>query len=187
MISSIRRRKRTVSIGPQSEADAREHIANREQVRRETRAANSSRSRSPKRDLQVPITEGSVLMTPDEPPTASSYLSVRPNAAGGSLKTTLQANRANVLTPPPSEASASSDEQREEEQADRKMLAAVEKPRVRYDVEVITKLVVYAGEFHTLRQKLHCRRLMVSPLFSTGIAWISLEGSPMIFPKLGLV
>ena len=38
-----------------------------------------------------------------------------------------------------------SDDQREYEREDREMFSGLEKPRVRYDVEVITKLIVYTG------------------------------------------
>lgn len=39
-----------------------------------------------------------------------------------------------------------SDDQRQYEREEREMFSKIEKPRVRYDVEVITKLIVYAGE-----------------------------------------
>lgn len=38
-----------------------------------------------------------------------------------------------------------SDDQRQYEREDREMFSRLEKPRVRYDVEVITKLIVYSG------------------------------------------
>lgn len=50
-----------------------------------------------------------------------------------------------------------------EEREEREMFSKLEKPRVRYDVEVITKLIVY-----------------------TGIAWISVEGAPILFQTIGL-
>ncbi|KAA8565498.1 hypothetical protein EYC84_009357 [Monilinia fructicola] len=43
------------------------------------------------------------------------------------------------------------------------MFSRLEKPRVRYDVEVVTKLVVYSG-----------------------IAWLAVEGNPIIFEIIGL-
>jgi hypothetical protein len=63
-----------------------------------------------------------------------------------------------VLTPPPSSdgggSLSSGDEQHQQQKEEKerqvenkRLLAAVEKPRIRYDVEVVTKLVVYAGEF----------------------------------------
>lgn len=44
------------------------------------------------------------------------------------------------------------------------MFSTLEKPRIRYDVEVITKLVVYAG-----------------------IAWWAVEGNPLLFRAAGIV
>lgn len=38
-----------------------------------------------------------------------------------------------------------SDDRRQYEREDREMFSRLEKPRVRYDVEVITKLIVYSG------------------------------------------
>ena len=70
----------------------------------------------------------------------------------------------NLLTPPPSDAGASSDSGREDERSDREMFSTLEKPRIRYDVEVITKLVVYAG-----------------------IAWLACFGNPLLFERLGLI
>ena len=40
--------------------------------------------------------------------------------------------------------SASAD-RREDEREEREMFSRLEKPRVRYDVEVVTKIIVYAG------------------------------------------
>lgn len=54
-------------------------------------------------------------------------------------------------------------ERRQDEKETREMFSKLEKPRVRYDVEVITKLVVYAG-----------------------IAWIATEGAPILFDTVGL-
>ena len=41
--------------------------------------------------------------------------------------------------------SASAD-RRQDEREEREMFSKLEKPRVRYDVEVITKIIVYAGK-----------------------------------------
>ena len=151
MLNAIRRRKRTISVGPQSEADAREMIANREQARKPKEQASAP-------SLRVPTSQGQLpLMTPEEPSDATSYLAVKPastptNQTGGAL-----------LTPPASDNGTCSDSSNEEEKSDRRMFSLLEKPRVRYDVEVITKLVVYAG-----------------------IAWLAVEGNPLLFEKLGI-
>ncbi|TKA35377.1 hypothetical protein B0A54_13456 [Friedmanniomyces endolithicus] len=117
-------RKRTVSIGPQSEADAREFIANRAQKRRDSRSSF---------DAIKPLLQ---VKSPTDP---------------------------NLLTPPLSDAGASSDSGREDERKTQELLRAVEKPRIRYDVEVVTKLVVYAG-----------------------IAWWAAEGNPLLFRWVGI-
>jgi hypothetical protein len=43
------------------------------------------------------------------------------------------------------------------------MFSKLQKPRVRYDVEVVTKLIVYSG-----------------------IAWLAVEGNPILFELIGL-
>ncbi|RMZ89921.1 hypothetical protein DV736_g2853, partial [Chaetothyriales sp. CBS 134916] len=54
-------------------------------------------------------------------------------------------------------------EARSEEEQQKELFAHVQKPRVRYDVEVITKLIVYSG-----------------------IAWLAVEANPIIFELIGL-
>lgn len=161
MLDHIRRRKRTISVGPQSEADAREHIANRQQQRREERA----RSKSPASALHTPPPKDSIpLVTPEEPGDSASYLAVKSHAATLSTPSR-QVNRlgSDLLTPPASDNGNTSDSGNEDDKNDRKMFSKLEKPRIRYDVEVITKLVVYAG-----------------------IAWLAVEGNPLLFAKLGI-
>jgi hypothetical protein len=76
----------------------------------------------------------------------------------------LYPNANDLLTPPSSDHGNASDSGNEDEKNDRTMFSKLEKPRVRYDVEVITKLIVYAG-----------------------IAWLAVEGNPLLFEKLGMV
>jgi hypothetical protein len=58
---------------------------------------------------------------------------------------------ARPATPPESDASITgdpdgkADTRGDEEKEDREMFMRLERPRVRYDVEVITKLIVYSG------------------------------------------
>ena len=55
------------------------------------------------------------------------------------------------LTPSSSRGSRRpSAERRQDEKEEREMFSKLEKPRVRYDVEVITKLIVYTGNRATL-------------------------------------
>jgi hypothetical protein len=159
MLSTITRRKRTISVGPQSEADAREFIANRDQMRKDERSASGRTTMST--STRAMNAENAVLMTPDEPSDASSYLAVKATSATPALHVT---GPNGVLTPPASDRSVSSDSGKEEETSDRRLLSMVEKPRVRYDVEVITKLIVYAG-----------------------IAWLAAEGNLLLFEQFGVL
>ena len=147
MLSAFRHpRKRRVSVGPQSEADAREYVANREQ-RRRNRAASSPSRRPPRKAAGV-SSEGKddvASPLPGDNPGA--------NASSPDLLQVSSGDKS-LLTPPVSDAGASSDSGREDEKKDRQMFSAVEKPRTHYDVEVITKLVVYAGESALSRIKL---------------------------------
>jgi hypothetical protein len=139
MLSAFRHpRKRRISVGPQSEADAREYIANREQ-RRRNRAASSPNRRPPRKAAGV---------RPDGNGDVPSPLPGDNPGAHASSPNLLQVSSGDksLLTPPISDAGASSDSGREDEKKDRQMFSLVEKPRTHYDVEVITKLVVYAGE-----------------------------------------
>lgn len=145
-------RKRTISVGPQSEADVREFIANREQKRRESLSSASGVWKA-SNGSHIPFRE-----------TADGFLSPSPQQSGRLNSPNVLGNptRPNVSeeevsTPP-------SDSGREEEVQDRNMFSALEKPRIRYDAEVITKVVVYAG-----------------------IGWLAVEGDPILFRWLGLV
>jgi hypothetical protein len=160
MISNTR--KRTISVGPQSEADVREYIANREQKRRESLSSAAASRRpnwkatnghAPDAHLQTAFNE-----SPDGHLSPSPLQSSRQNPRD-SLVASLQSN----LGEKEGHTSSQGDSGREEEVQDRDMFSALEKPRIRYDVEVITKVVVYAG-----------------------IGWLAVEGDPLLFKWLGL-
>ncbi|QIW98999.1 hypothetical protein AMS68_004517 [Peltaster fructicola] len=169
MLTTLPNRKRTISVGPQSEADVREFIANREQRRRNSRSDRSpSSSRKPDISrLSVATTSSSALLpSPSDEviledgvtPTASwqqvkqadnTSSELSPQTANGMLSPfTME------LEPPDS---------KEEEQQNQRMFDALERPRVRYDVEVICKLIVYSG-----------------------IAWLVVAGNPVIFNIVGI-
>lgn len=169
MLSSIRRRKRTISVGPQSEADAREMIASRQQSRRDEKAGNGAKPKSSSSSSKAPITPSiaerqNPFSTPQESPESVSH-SAGPTHVSNTSPPSLQVNAPDgeLLTPPASENGNLSDSGKEDEKNDRKMFSTLEKPRIRYDVEVITKLVVYAG-----------------------IAWLAVEGNPLLFAELGI-
>lgn len=146
-------RKRTISVGPQSEADVREFIANREQKRRES-LSSATGSWKASNGSHIPFRE-----------TSDGYLSPSPQQSGRlspqsvpGKSSGVDVSETEVSTP------SQSDSGREEEVQDRNMFSALEKPRIRYDAEVITKVVVYAG-----------------------IGWLAVEGDPILFKWLGLV
>ena len=74
-----------------------------------------------------------------------------------------------------------SSERRQDEREEREMFSKLEKPRVRYDVEVITKLIVYTGTCGM--SSLFLRDYLIS---AAGIAWIAVEGAPILFETIGL-
>ena len=120
-------KKRTVSIGPQSEADAREMIALRDRKRRDSDLADGPLSGTA--GLPSPLVEV-------ETEVFGSKQSVHPRYNGH----TVLVGQPGAADSDPS-ASRADDGIRDEQ-----MFSALEKPRVRYDVEVVTKLVVYAGK-----------------------------------------
>lgn len=165
MLSNLRHpRKRGISIGPQSEADAREYIANRERKRRESRSSADGSDSRPRLTKS-----GSFYNTTlEEEPTlvkqrrfedgSDSHRPATPLDTPGQKGDLLMPDPFNALplTPPPSDSGNGSDAGREEKEEgddaeqDHQMFLALAKPRVRYDVEVVTKLVIYAGKEYLL-------------------------------------
>ena len=74
-----------------------------------------------------------------------------------------------------------SSERRQDEREEREMFSRLEKPRVRYDVEVVTKLIVYTGKFG-----IPLLANLTWLIDFSGIAWIAVEGGPILFETLGL-
>lgn len=139
-------RKRSVSIGPQSVADAYETIAYRNKRRRESvSSANGPESPTPPSPTAAQEYEHEM---------ASPASVARAEAAVDYVETYGVEERE----------SAKVGETREgDEDEDRQIFLRLERPRVRYDVEVVTKLIVYAG-----------------------IGWWAVEGNPVLFELCGL-
>lgn len=138
-------RKRSVSIGPQSAADAYETLAYRNRRRRES----------------VSSVDGTI---PEGSPTINQHqkLPGKATLGPGSLPTPMSsriypyeqmmgAGRPDLkdIIPPKVEDYAGEVVQSpmEEENEKRELFNMLTKPRVRYDVEVVTKIVIYAGKF----------------------------------------
>ncbi|KZF19417.1 PAP2 domain protein [Xylona heveae TC161] len=175
MLSNIRHpRKRAVSVGPQSAADAYEALARREQRRRESLQkdgaliAGQSSDNSP----QQSVPNGPVNRKTGAGPFRNGLSSDSlPSSEAASVNASVSAIDGapvpsepfpqfamEVSTPP---VNLENDQQGEQDEKD--MFLMLEKPRVRYDVEVVTKLIVYFG-----------------------IAWWVIEGMPFLFELVGL-
>jgi hypothetical protein len=68
-----------------------------------------------------------------------------------------------VATPADGKVQHTQDVQAMDELQEKQMFSGLQKPRVRYDVEVVTKLIVYSG-----------------------IGWLAIEGIPVLFKHVGL-
>jgi hypothetical protein len=162
-------RKRSVSVGPQSAADAYETLAYRNRRRRESVGSvdggvpedalwePSQRSQS---KPQTPALEkgeqqllgASLLPTPMQ----SRVHSYEQMMGAGHVDK-------NTMTPPESDTDAAGDTFQlsqtltddENEAEKRELFMKLMKPRVRYDVEVVTKLIVYSGKFGSDKVTFH--------------------------------
>ncbi|KAI9840829.1 MAG: hypothetical protein M1838_003888 [Thelocarpon superellum] len=157
-------RKRAVSVGPQSAADAYETLAHREKRRRESvsQADPVSPILEMSEDLPNRRTSLSMPASPSIKPTAMGYstMSMQPILGGISPATNgnvesydFSKKQAEALQPILGALSPVTREKEDaaresNEREDHEMFSRLERPRVRYDVEIVTKLIVYAGKIH---------------------------------------
>lgn len=177
MVQSIRHpttRGRSVSIGPQSAADAYEALAYRERRRRESISSNHSlKSKSSNLDLGAKEEDRSgkgAQASGSQKPPAHDYEKMMGDGE--------------VVTTPVENGGAETYTRQENELEEKEMFLRLVRPRVRYDVEVVTKLVVYTGEPanpHTLLAK--GRNETDACL---GIAWFATAFIPIMFEFVGL-
>lgn len=157
-VNSIRgpTRGRAVSIGPQSAADAYETLAYRERRRRES--LDSEEGGLPNGRPALGRTLGGTSEyaletgSPDRAVTSGMYSSRLQE------KERLMGTGTAIVSPSPERELADGEDEpvdiligRTDELGEKEMFLALTKPRVRYDVEVVTKLVVYAGKFLLLK------------------------------------
>ncbi|KAH2933790.1 hypothetical protein KXW15_006653 [Aspergillus fumigatus] len=151
ILTNIRHpRRRAISIGPQSEADAYETLAYREKRRREIAEDGGD--------------TGNVSMSGTQPyklTRKQSKLDEYEHMMGTGISRHSPDAIAVMDREPSTEPFPAYDEGKEPDLTE--VFSQVKKPRVRYDVEVVTKLVVYSG-----------------------IAWVTIEGAPIVFDKVGL-
>jgi dihydrosphingosine 1-phosphate phosphatase len=149
-------RGRSVSIGPQSAADAYETLAYRERRRRESISSQTSvKSKGSLYDLR----EGAAAEGAAKAPTAND-VDGKVSVASGIQKSPLahyeeMMGQGTVVEsfPPAVDGRDGAEPSepdlfvgRQDELGEKEMFEKIVKPRVRYDVEVVTKLIVYAGE-----------------------------------------
>lgn len=200
LLTSLRHpRKRAVSIGPQSAADAYETLAYRHKRRRESMSSptaidlprslnwNGSQGQedcltpgSPRRQKSASESQASNLLTP----ISSRLQSYEQMMGTGKALPAPDASPASNTCATTSEAESSAETRKREEKEKGELFSNVEKPRVRYDVEVIMKLIVYTGRFNA-RSKVVSYTQVDENTFS-GIAWLAVEGNPILFELCGL-
>jgi hypothetical protein len=143
ILTTIRHpRRRAISVGPQSEADAYETLAYREKRRRESQSGGSRESPADgDRGSGNPVLSRKTSKLDD-------YEHMMGRGSPQSSKSELDANvpRSSPLPAPAYETSRATTRADEKE-----VFSQIKKPRVRYDVEVVTKLVVYAGAYQLSR------------------------------------
>jgi dihydrosphingosine 1-phosphate phosphatase len=143
-------RRRTVSIGPQSQADAYETLAYREKRRRGSVSAGyepnpinvqdfAKDRRFRARFKRADVANGSISPPVVKMSRLEAYESMMGMGFDGGTDD-------EVVESPLGEFPAMKSEIAKQEQDEKKIFSRLEKPRVRYDAEVVTKLIVYSGE-----------------------------------------
>ena len=160
LFSTIRhpRRSRSISIGPQSEADAYEALAFRHRIRREstpTGRTSISWESSAKRDGSMKGISEHTRASSQSTVASAAVLSTQQNLSVDTSRSQKWSDTA-VFTPPtPSNIIGNangvlrtpSQMRRQDEKEEKEIFSKLAKRRVRYDVEVITKMIVYSGQF----------------------------------------
>jgi len=141
-------RKRSVSVGPQSAADAYETLAYRNRRRRES--INSFDGLSVPEDSAW-IPGASEMKSADAAQLGVNTLPTPATSRVQSYEHMMGKGKVplGLMTPPRGVDYSSETLQTpiEAEQEKRELFEKLTKPRVRYDVEVVTKLIVYSGMF----------------------------------------
>lgn len=151
MLTTLRhpRQSRSVSIGPQSAADAYETLNFRAKRRRESISPVAEK-------INKHTSEHLGISKTNNSESRPIILGVLPTAVASKLNLYqyfAASNPAKFNPPIPVVVSGVpaasnrklSEDRKQYEKEDREMFSKLEKPRVRYDVEVVAKLVVYCG------------------------------------------
>lgn len=180
-------RKRSVSVGPQSAADAYETLAYRNRRRRES--VNSMDG----------TMQEDAAWTPEKKPSLRNLRSAskprdKSPLGAGILPTPIvsrvhsyeqQMGTGNVdnmgITPSDSETDFAVQTPAEAESEKREIFMQLMKPRVRYDVEVVTKLIIYSG-----KQSCSVHSVSVISLTCLGIGYVAVCANPILFEFVAL-
>ncbi len=160
LLSNFRRR-RAVSVGPQSEADAYETLAYRNKRRRDS--LNAPEALSPMKEETSPSPSPGRDYFEGKKRTTGRKRSSSLEMFEAQMGTGVEAVSAVAVASPDEKAQTTQDTQAADELQEQQIFSSLLKPRVRYDVEVVTKLIVYSG-----------------------IGWWAVEGVPVIFKHAGL-
>jgi hypothetical protein len=145
-------RGRSVSIGPQSAADAYETLAYRERRRRESmgsEAGASVRSKSSLSSLREKANGAEAADWSQASGVQSGRLAEYESLMGQGTTAVSDGEKHDDA-----EATLTDTEPRGDELGEKEVFSKLVKPRVRYDVEVVTKLVVYTGMSSSLPEHL---------------------------------
>lgn len=148
MLTSIRHpRRRAISIGPQSEADAYEAIAYRQERRRASAASENGRPPTPSREnvksptLRPTTRSKRTASNVSDTQSPSRSLHDYENMMGSGAQIYEEGNGQSV----DALANGNGKVTNNDEDDEKDMFLRITPPRVRYDVEVVTKLIVYSG------------------------------------------
>ena len=196
LLRSIRhpRRRLSVTLGPVSQADAYEALAYREKRRRESTTetdATRPKVQTKSNEQEKPPGYFSTIERSSEkssfipvsarlPTPVHSEVDLYQKMMGAEIAVEDPLTPASQYDTMGSPSRSSSQDRRAYEKEEREMLSTLEKTRVRYDVEVITKLIVYMGK------SLLKPRYVDQANCVTGIAWLAVEGVPLLFSFTGL-
>jgi dihydrosphingosine 1-phosphate phosphatase len=161
-IPGLLRRRRAISVGPQSEADAYEAMAYRNKQRRDSLqlgTVEASPPSSPRGGYFAEAAGDEGAPGKSNRKRASSLEQFKAQMGMGAEALSPNA----VASPAASQMNSPVEDARREALQAKILFASVQKPRVRYDVEVVTKLIVYCG-----------------------IAALAVEINPLIFEQVGL-
>ena len=143
------RRSRSVSVGPQSAADAHEALALRREMRKEKQGSASGFTTGSEHTSSTAILEDAqdqLQEISEAQSNPGSHESHTQDEQASPIQEPSKLGALNSLPESQGVTRSPSQDRRQNEKEEREIFSHVQKPRVRYDVEVVTKLIVYSGK-----------------------------------------